>query len=176
MTQQPDIPKIEALTGWPIHEAWDKYESVAMHFNDLLMRLRTQALGAVVAISTLTGVVTTSGIFPRTSWGISFTIFSLLAVAWLAVWILDFCYYNRLLIGAVTAILELEEKSRTTSHISHINLSTRIHEAAGAEFLTKSRISNAESRRRIFGRWFFYASVFCVLLACALWSLNKHLA
>src|SRR5664280_1831888 len=39
--------------GWPLKDVWEKYEDIAMHFNDLLIRLRTQALAAVAAISTL---------------------------------------------------------------------------------------------------------------------------
>jgi hypothetical protein len=49
--------KIEAVDaneeGWPIFDVWDKYEAIAMHFNDLLIKLRTQALAAVAALSTI---------------------------------------------------------------------------------------------------------------------------
>ncbi len=38
-------------------------------------------------------------------------------------------YYNRLLIGSVVAIIELEEKSKTETHIKHFDLSTRIQQA-----------------------------------------------
>jgi hypothetical protein len=27
--------------GWPIRELWEKYEEITMHFNDLIIRLRT---------------------------------------------------------------------------------------------------------------------------------------
>jgi hypothetical protein len=36
-------------------ELWGKYEDIAMHFNELLIRLRTQALGAVATIVTAAG-------------------------------------------------------------------------------------------------------------------------
>jgi hypothetical protein len=36
-------------------ELWDKYEKIAMHFNELLIKLRTQALGAVATIVTAAG-------------------------------------------------------------------------------------------------------------------------
>ena len=39
--------------GWPIYDLWTKYEDIAMHFNDLLIKLRTQALAAVAALTTL---------------------------------------------------------------------------------------------------------------------------
>ena len=41
--------------GWPIYDLWTKYEDIAMHFNDLLIKLRTQALAAVAALTTLSG-------------------------------------------------------------------------------------------------------------------------
>jgi hypothetical protein len=42
--------------GWPVFKVWQKYEDIAMHFNDLLIRLRTQALGAIAALTTIIGV------------------------------------------------------------------------------------------------------------------------
>jgi hypothetical protein len=53
---------------WPIEELWAKYEEIVMHFNDLLIRLRIQALGGVAALSTLLGIFGKSGADPRTSW------------------------------------------------------------------------------------------------------------
>ena len=42
--------------GWPIRELWEKYEEITMHFNDLIIRLRTQALAGVAALSALVGI------------------------------------------------------------------------------------------------------------------------
>lgn len=42
-----------AKEGTDVFEVWTKYEDIAMHFNDLLIKLRTQALGGVAAISAL---------------------------------------------------------------------------------------------------------------------------
>jgi hypothetical protein len=42
--------------GWPLKEVWKDYEEIAMHFNDLLIKLRTQALGGVAALSALVGI------------------------------------------------------------------------------------------------------------------------
>ena len=41
---------------WPVFEVWKKYEEITMHFNDLLMRLRKQALAAVAALATIVGI------------------------------------------------------------------------------------------------------------------------
>ena len=38
---------------WPLFEVWVKYEEITMHFNDLLIKLRTQALAAVAALATI---------------------------------------------------------------------------------------------------------------------------
>lgn len=36
---------------------WTKYEDVAMHFNDLIMRWRLQAIGGLAGLLTLSGFV-----------------------------------------------------------------------------------------------------------------------
>src|ERR1017187_1093347 len=90
--------------GWPLKDVWEKYEDIAMHFNDLLIRLRTQALAAVAAISTLVTIFGKTGANPKLSWELAALVFSLLAVFWIAILVIDFCYNNRLLIGAVAAI------------------------------------------------------------------------
>jgi hypothetical protein len=41
---------------------WAKYEDIAMHFNDLLMRLRSQSLAGIAAVSVLVGVFSKEGI------------------------------------------------------------------------------------------------------------------
>jgi hypothetical protein len=64
--------KIEAVDaneeGWPIFDVWDKYEAIAMHFNDLLIELRTQALAAVAALSTIIGIFSKSGGETQSTW------------------------------------------------------------------------------------------------------------
>src|ERR1039458_745986 len=95
--------------GWAIKELWEKYEKIAMHFNDLLIRLRTQALGGVAALSTLVGLFAKTSAGVNTSWEIAAVFFLCVCFLWVAVWIIDFCYYNRLLLGAVVALVALEE-------------------------------------------------------------------
>jgi hypothetical protein len=99
---------------FPIRKLWEKYEDIAMHFNDLIIRLRTQALAGVAALSTLVGIFakTDLGSFSYT-WEIAGFVFSGLSLFWIAIWVLDFGYYNRLLMGAVAALLELEKLSAT---------------------------------------------------------------
>jgi hypothetical protein len=76
---------------------WKSYEGVAMHFNDLLIRLRTQALGGVAALATLAGVLVRGDLAPKLRCGVLAGAFLLLLLFWVAVWILDMRYYNRCL-------------------------------------------------------------------------------
>jgi hypothetical protein len=146
--------------GWAIKELWEKYEQVAMHFNDLLIRLRTQALGGVAALSTLVGLFAKTSASVHTSWKIAAVFFLFVCFLWVAVWIIDFCYYNRLLLGAVVALIALEERSKTEMRVRHIDLSTMIERAVAREL---PRVPT--SAWLGVGRWAFYIIVFVVLLA-----------
>src|SRR5665811_1811727 len=82
--------------GWPLKDLWEKYEDIAMHFNDLLIRLRTQALAGVAAISTLVSIFARSGSDLRISWEVAVGVLLFLCLFWIAIWIIEFCYYNKL--------------------------------------------------------------------------------
>lgn len=105
---------------------WEKYEDTAMHFNDLILRLRTHALGGLTAIIALSGIAVNFSSGPTTSeqWDVVFGTLIFLIFAWIAIALLDLCYYHTLLLGAVDALLELEEGSE-------IRLSTKIEEQFG---------------------------------------------
>jgi hypothetical protein len=147
------------VDGWAIKELWEKYEEIAMHFNDLLIRLRTQALGGVAALSTLVGLFAKTSASVNTSWEIAAVFFLFVCFLWVAIWIIDFSYYNRLLLGAVAAIEALEERSKTEMRVRHIELSTMIERAVARQLSGISR-----SRWLTVGRWAFYTIVFAVLL------------
>lgn len=140
-------------------ETWKQYQAVAMHFNDLLMRLRSASLAAVGAFAAIAGVVVKTDVAPDLRWGTLAGVFLLLASFWLAMWVLDFQYYNRLLIGAVDALIELEEHSKTSAKIDQLVLSTRI-EAVVAEGKRPGR----GKLGREGARWWFYSIVFVTLL------------
>jgi hypothetical protein len=108
---------------------WKEYEQVAMHFNDLIIRLRSQSLGGVAALAAIAGVIARGDVPQQLRREILAGVFTLLSVFWVAIWILDFTYYNRLLVGAVRALLEIEEFSKSTGASLPLNLSTRIEEA-----------------------------------------------
>lgn len=160
--------------GWPIKPLWKEYETIAMHFNDLLIKLRTQALGAVAAISTLVGIFGRTSGDNKESWEIAATVFFFLCLFWIAIWVIDFCYYNRLLLGAVAAILELEKASMTSARIHHINISSKIEGAVAGDDLALSTMSCKRVRRLRFGRWAFYSIVFVALLMGLGFSLYEY--
>src|SRR5687768_9888149 len=43
--------------GYDLFALWKEYEGIAMHFNDLLLKIRTQSLAAVAAFATIAGVL-----------------------------------------------------------------------------------------------------------------------
>ena len=57
-------------------ELWSRYEEIAMHFNELLMRLRLQSLAGIAAVSTLVGLFSKEGIADvQVSWLVATGIF-----------------------------------------------------------------------------------------------------
>jgi hypothetical protein len=85
------------------------------------------ALAGVAALSTLVGIFTrTDKNSIHISWQIATDVFGLLILFWIAIWGIDRLYYNRLLTGAVAALLAIEEESKKGNPSLSINLSTQI--------------------------------------------------
>ncbi len=120
---------------------WRHYEDVAMHFNGLLMHLRSQALGAVSVIITGAGLFVghtqaatqTGGSGSLVSWPIAAAISALLLVAWVTLWVMDVCYYSKLLRGAINALVGIEKESD-----GRLRLSTEIENMFGASVARQS--------------------------------------
>lgn len=129
-----------------VFKLWSKYEDIAMHFNDLLIRLRIQALGSV----TISGTLATAILKPDSNYISLKFVFPFFLVAWLAIYCLDMWYYNRLLSGAADAIIKLEEK------YANFQLSTE----------TAKEIRNCKN-----GRLWFYGTVSfgLVIISVLLW-------
>ncbi len=164
-------------TGFPVKELWEKYEDIAMHFNDLIIRLRTQALAGVAALSTLAGLFAKADLGPFSySWEIAGFVFIALALFWIAIWILDFTYYNKLLVGAVSALIELENRSKASTLTSEITLSTRVEESVRGSLRFAAPLTTKEKYRIKFGRWAFYVVVLIVLVggACLSFYTDQH--
>lgn len=148
-----------------VQALWAKYEDIAMHFNDLLMRLRSQSLAGIAAVSTLIGIFTKEAVANvQLDWLVAEALFIAMAIFWIAIWCLDLLYYNRLLTGAVKALRHLEDQTKQgVAFDGHINMSTLIE----AEFGTN--IWSLKSRRFI-GVVAFYVIVFLVIIAGAVFS------
>jgi hypothetical protein len=141
-----------------IFSVWKEYESGAMHFNDLLIRLRTQALGGTAALAALAAVMVRGDLAPALRWSVLAGAFLLLMLFWTAVWILDMRYYNRLLHGAVKALLEIEQLSKQDQPAPVLALSTRIEETVerGIHLSVEGRATFGGARLPL---WLFYGSV-----------------
>jgi hypothetical protein len=112
-------------------KVWKHYEDVAMHFNDLIIKLRTQSIGGLAGLAAILGIFLHSQAGSNASFNCGLAVVAIicLMLLWIAVWILDMCYYNRLLEGTVNAILELEKKKDDYLKKKEINLSSNIEGA-----------------------------------------------
>lgn len=154
--------------GSDLFEVWKEYERIAMHFNELIIQLRVRALAGVAAISALVGFLS-RGDPEDFRWGILAAVFFMLVIVWVAIWLLDSRYYDRLLIGSVRAILEIEEASKTQTKIREINISHRIEETVAGNFTGIQKEPFWRS-----GRLWFYVLVLIALLGGSYFSLNQH--
>ena len=151
-------------------KVWDSYEKVAMHFNDLIIRLRVQSIGGVAALATIIGIVlkTTTGDNETFNYGVAIVATSCLILFWIAIWILDLRYYNRLLEGSVNAILELEKNKESFLNKKRINLSSNIEKAFSVKFEHENNQEvetkgNKIRKKFINGRKGFYVIVLIAL-------------
>jgi hypothetical protein len=154
-----------------IRELWAQHEDIAIHFNDLLMKLRLQSLAGIAAVSTLVGIFTKEGVADaHVGWMVATAIFVALALFWIAIWCLDFFYYNRLLMGAVAALTQLERDiSSGAVASSGIKMSTMIE----GEFKKSIWPSFGAS---VSGVLWFYGIVLAVILAGAIFCARMYCA
>lgn len=126
-------------------DQWHKAEQVAMHFNDLLMRFRLQALGGLSVVAAIAGLAskeTAEDLRQGLPWAVAF-----ISAAWVALWVLDSSYYSALLHGAVDEVLAVE------SRLPAISMSHKI----------RNRVSRWGDR---YAAHFFYGLILVVLVAC----------
>jgi hypothetical protein len=139
---------------------WMKYEEIAMHFNDLLIRLRTQTLGGAATIVTAAGFLTSRQSTPAVSepWGAVAAVSILLLLAWVTIGIIDFYYYSKLLRGAVVGLIEIEKLSKGRIKFSH-----RVEQVvSGSSDISLSDLENRTDWKAIL----FYSPI-AVFLAAA---------
>ena len=142
-----------------------------MHFNDLLMRLRSQSLAAVAAFAAIASAILRSWNDSGPLWGAMMGVFGLLILFWIAIWVLDLCYYNRLLMGAVQALISIEKDSAGSGTVDRITLSTEID-----KMVMNKAIFQSEQKGSTLGILAFYAIVAVALIlgmgvsACQWWA------
>lgn len=90
-------------------EIWKEHEAIAMHFNDLIIQLRTRALAGIGVIAAIVGFTAKGSGTEEFKWELLSGSFYFLAVVWFAIFLLDYCYYTRMLMGAVNEVIRLEE-------------------------------------------------------------------
>ncbi len=78
---------------------WKKYEDVAMHFNELMMRWRLQAIGGLAGLVTLAGFVVGDADTVHVRYRAMLILSGVLAFAWVGVGFIDLFYYRKLLKG-----------------------------------------------------------------------------
>jgi len=91
-------------------DLWFRYEEIAMHFNTLIIQFRLQLIGGIGAIGTVASYLIGAKVedLQQHNWLralISSGMFVLVAAAA----VLDLFYYDRLLRGAVDALLAFEQ-------------------------------------------------------------------
>ena len=99
-------------------EVWIEYEKIAMHFNTLLIQLRIRALASIAVITTILAYITKTSESIETQATILGYALIILSIIWIAIYIIDIHYYNKLLLGAVNAITDLEEGDEDTIKFS----------------------------------------------------------
>jgi hypothetical protein len=152
---------------------WKHYEDVAMHFNDLIIRLRTQSIGGLAGLAAILGIFlhTQEGNNASFNCGLAIVAIICLMLLWIAVWMLDLCYYNRLLEGSVNAILELEKNKGDFLGKKEINLSSNIEQAFKRRFPHEP---TGWYRRLVNGRNGFYGMVFLALVVILVASIAAY--
>ena len=170
---------------------WKEQQTIAIHFNEIILTLRTQALGAVAATTAILVGFFASNIKEEhpISWGPLSGAFALLAVFWVALGILDLHYYHKLLEGSVESILELEEvswdgptnpRAEDLASLKSVDLSHHIraavdssysaHGSNGSEPLAEERSYDFEGTPAITA---FYFIVLFGLLSATVFSYAK---
>ena len=138
-----------------------------MHFNDLILRLRLQALGGVAAILTVSAVSFSGETGSSANYGFLAAAFFMVSLAWVAIFIIDLFYYNRLLRGAVIAIKEVEEISKNSEFVSEINLSDLVEKSV------RNEIAKDKDLASPWARTLFYFIIFIALISPGIFLFDK---
>jgi len=102
-------------------DKWIAFEQITMHFNNMLMTLRTGGIAAIFTIFAASGItlrfVGSNG--ETNYFALSCITLGLLYV-WILVWLLDHGYYNRLLSASIEVIKDFEKETQISNFSSEI--------------------------------------------------------
>jgi hypothetical protein len=137
-------------------DLWKKYEDVAMHFNDLIMRWRLHAMGGLAGLVTVAGFVVGDAATLAARYRAMLILTGVLTFAWVAVALIDLLYYRKLLEGAVKALVELEGK----------------YQKGGAINFSR-RVSHSADEGAKLAPWLFYGFGLIPLLLIISWAIYQ---
>lgn len=142
---------------------WGKTIDVQQHFNDLCLRIRNYAITVLTAILGMSALSLKEG-YTATIGKVKIPLASVLmllgAIAWIAFWLMDRCWYHVLLYGAVkhgTAVENFLNKM-----IPKIGLTQQISE--------ESPVTIPVLRKKVHSKgkfWWFYGPVLVILLVAS---------
>ncbi len=132
-------------------DLWFHYEEIAMHFNELIIQYRLQLMGGTGAIGAVAAYLILGKEDVALRNRMLILISCLMLILLCAAAFLDLFYYNKLLDGAVVALLEFEKNH------PEINMSTYIH----AEVQDWAKLAI----------WLWYGAIIVPLGIFAVWSL-----
>jgi len=94
-------------------QEWQVIINTQMHFNDLILRFRSITLTAFVTLIGATVAIGKIVSLPELD---LFLILALPATLWITAFIIDFCYYHRLLLGSVAQALKFDNSEKLKSY------------------------------------------------------------
>lgn len=136
-------------------DLWKKYEDVAMHFNDLIMRWRLHAMGGLAGLVTVAGFVVGDAATLGARYRAMLILTGVLTFAWVAVGLIDLLYYRKLLEGAVAALIELEKKYQ------------------GGAITFSTRVAHSADRGARLAPWLFYGFGLIPLMLIISWAIYQ---
>lgn len=145
-----NVPQVSDATL----QLWFHYETIAMHFNELIIQYRLQLMGGTGAIGAIAfALIQGKDMSPSEMRLYRMLLTTLMLVLVSAAGYLDLAYYSKLLEGAVAALLDLEKS------IPQIKMSTQIAEHVGEKGLRAA--------------CYWYAALIGPLTVLCLWSQYK---
>ena len=153
-------------------EEWKVVMQTQMHFNDMIIKMRTAGLSVLIAV--FGGAAIAIGQYPDRFIEVAHRDFHVAApiilfglLLWLAIFLIDYFYYHKCLLGAVQRGYQIDEayKERQIDGTRMYGMTTLIRDAIGKPGMSKWYI------------WGFYGLIALVgvayLLMVAIWYSAK---